>query len=81
MIFRHAVSIFPDPMYSRAEQRLKVIGKSANGRHIFVVLTLRKRGDAVLIRPISARYMHEKEVKHYEAQKAEVEEASDSQER
>jgi uncharacterized DUF497 family protein len=32
----------------------------------FVVFTLRRRGDAVLIRPISARYMHKKEIKAYE---------------
>ena len=33
---------------------------------IFVVFTLRRRGDDILIRPISARYMHDKEVKSYE---------------
>jgi len=80
-IFRRAVSIFPDPMHSRAEQRLKAIGRGVHGRYIFIVLTLRKRGDAVLIRPISARYMHEKEIRHYETQKTEIEEASDSQKR
>jgi uncharacterized DUF497 family protein len=35
-------------------------------RAIFVVFTLRRRGDDILIRPISARYMHDKEVKSYE---------------
>jgi uncharacterized DUF497 family protein len=32
----------------------------------FVVFTLPKHGDGVLIRPISARYMHKKEVESYE---------------
>jgi uncharacterized DUF497 family protein len=30
------------------------------------VFTERDRGDGVLIRPISARYMHKKEVESYE---------------
>jgi uncharacterized protein len=31
-----------------------------------MVFTFRKKGDDVLIRPISARYMHKKEVDAYE---------------
>lgn len=42
---------------------------NADGRHIFVVFTLRDRGADRLIRPISARYMHRKEIEHYEEQK------------
>jgi uncharacterized protein len=45
---------------------LRAIGKTAEGRAIFVVFTLRRRGDDILIRPISARHMHDKEVKSYE---------------
>ena len=56
----------PDETHSRTEQRLRAIGKTAERRAIFVVFTLRRRGDEVLIRPISARYMHDKEVKNYE---------------
>src|SRR5665811_1869930 len=48
------------------EQRLRTIGKTAAGRAIFVVFTLRNRGGHIFIRPISARYMHGKEVKSYE---------------
>jgi uncharacterized DUF497 family protein len=51
---------------SQTEQRLRAIGKTAERRAIFVVFTLRRRGDDILIRPISARYMHDKEVKSYE---------------
>jgi hypothetical protein len=31
-----------------------------------VVFALRRGGDDILVRPISARYMHDKEVKSYE---------------
>ena len=56
----------PDEAHSRTEQRLRAIGKTAEGRTIFVVFTLRRRGDDIIIRLISARYMHAKEVKSYE---------------
>jgi hypothetical protein len=36
------------------------------GRGVFIVFTLRRKGDEVLIRPISARYMHKKEIEAYE---------------
>jgi uncharacterized DUF497 family protein len=77
-VFRGPIALLPDTRHSKAEERLKAIGRSAAGRHIFVVFTLRRRGDAVLIRPISARYMHAKEIKHYDKQKKEIEQASGS---
>jgi uncharacterized DUF497 family protein len=64
-VFDRPVAILPDKTHSRTEQRLRAIGKTAEGRAI-VVFTLRRRGDDILIRPISARYMHDKEVKSYE---------------
>ncbi|NMG11314.1 hypothetical protein DP117_32385 [Brasilonema sp. UFV-L1] len=33
---------------------------------MFVAFTLRQKEEEILIRPISARYMHEKEVLRYE---------------
>ena len=45
---------------------MRAIGKTPDERAIFVVFTLRRRGDDILIRPISDRYMHDKEVKSYE---------------
>jgi hypothetical protein len=36
------------------------------GRSLFIAFPLRRHSDEVLIRPISARYMHQKEVDHYE---------------
>jgi uncharacterized DUF497 family protein len=65
-IFARPIAVLPDPAHSRAEERFKAIGRTAEGRHLFVMFTLRSRGGAMLIRPISARYMHRKEVEYYE---------------
>ena len=65
-VFDGPVAILPDAKHSRSEQRLRAIGRTAERRAVFVVFTMRRRGEEVLIRPISARYMHVKEVKSYE---------------
>src|SRR5215210_5234243 len=65
-IFANPIAVLPDPAHSRTEERFKAIGTTAEGRHVFVVFTLRGRNGASLIRPISARYMHRKEVEYYE---------------
>ncbi len=80
-LFSSSIALFPDARHSKSEDRVKAIGTSATGRYFFAVFTFRKRGDETLIRPISARYMHRKEVAHYERQKAEAEETSGSQDR
>lgn len=64
-LFRLGLTILPDAAHSHTEQRFRGIGRSAQGRMLFVVFTLRRHGDAVLVRPISARYMHKKEIDHY----------------
>src|SRR5437764_14029023 len=64
--FERPIAVVPDPAHSRSEQRFKAIGITAGLRHVFVVFTLRRRGSDTLIRPISARYMHRKEMEHYE---------------
>ncbi len=48
--------------------RLRAIGKTNNGRYVFLIFMLRKVGDKTLLRAISARYMHQKEIDHYENQ-------------
>ncbi len=80
-MFRRPLWVIPDPAHSLGEQRLRAIGTDRRGRHIFAVFTLRARRGETFIRPISARYMHKKEVRHYETQKAEAEKASRSEER
>jgi uncharacterized DUF497 family protein len=64
--FHQTMAVFPDPAHSQGEDRFIGIGKTHQGRSVFIAFTLRTHGDDVLIRPISARYMHSKEIEHYE---------------
>ena len=72
-MFQRPIAVFPDPSHSRHEERFKAIGKSNDRRSIFVVFTLRTRDGETVIRPISARHMHKKEIDHYEKETAGVE--------
>jgi uncharacterized protein len=65
-MLRRPVAVFPDPAHSRREERFKAIGKSDDARNILVVFTLRTLRGQTFIRPISARYMHRKEIDYYE---------------
>ena len=65
-LFLRPIMILPDEAHSVAEPRLKAVGETAAGRHIFLVFTIREKKGKRYIRPISARYMHKKEVQHYE---------------
>ena len=66
LFLRNALRLEPDIFNSVAEQRFRAIGKTGEGRGIFLVFTIRGHGAARLIRPISARYMHKKEIDAYE---------------
>jgi uncharacterized DUF497 family protein len=65
-LFQRPIAVFPDPAHSDGETRFKAIGKSDRGRGILIVFTLRREKGETLIRPISARYMHKKEVDYCE---------------
>ena len=65
-LFTRPLAILPDPSHSQRERRLRAIGRTDKGRGVFIVFTLRRKDDAMLIRPISARYMHKKEIEAYE---------------
>ncbi len=69
-VFRGSIAVFPDPLHSKSEERFKAIGRTDEGRGIFVVFTFRTRRGKRLIRPIGARYMHPKEIDHYEKETA-----------
>lgn len=56
-----AVMADPHP----GEPRMRAIGKTEAGRHVFLVFMFRTVGGQTRLRPISARYMHQKEVEHY----------------
>jgi len=74
--FFHQENLFVslDSNHSQEEQRYLAVGQSQYERPMVVVFTIRTIHDEVLIRPISARYMHEKEAKRYEEESAKVKE-------
>jgi hypothetical protein len=65
-VFARPVVILPDRDNPAGEQRFRAIGTTDDGRPAFVVFTLRERRGTTRLRPISARYMHRKEVELYE---------------
>jgi uncharacterized DUF497 family protein len=69
-----AAARFMDDDPSLREPRYRTAGRAPTGRHVFVVFTYRQRGRTVYVRPISARYMHRKEVESYEEEVARLEE-------
>ena len=66
-------AVFPDPEHSEIEERFKAIGRTEDGRSVLIVFTLRRREEGIFIRPVSARYMHRKEVEYYEEEIARAE--------
>ena len=67
-VFINRPSVSPDVKHSADEERFHAIGKTNDGRYTYVVFTFRQGLDGNLIRPISARFMHKKEIDHYEKQ-------------
>ena len=65
-VFKGEPLVAPDLKHSHAEERLIAIGTTHAGRYVFVAFTLRIRDRQQLIRPVSARYMHAKEIDSYE---------------
>jgi uncharacterized protein len=60
--------VAPDLKHSVEENRFIAIGRNAQDRALFVAFTFRTREGQRLVRPVSARYMHQKEVEAYETQ-------------
>jgi hypothetical protein len=67
-LLRGEPRIAPDLKHAHLEDRLIAVGRTAQGRPLFVAFTIRERFGQPTIRPVSARYMHEREAKNYEAQ-------------
>ncbi|HEY5211168.1 MAG TPA: BrnT family toxin [Stellaceae bacterium] len=65
-LFGKEIDVRPDVAHSGTEQRFMAVSTDAKNRPIFLVFTLRQRGDSMLIRPISARHMHRQEMERYE---------------
>jgi uncharacterized protein len=67
-LFRNEPRVAPDLRHAHLEDRLIAVGRTRRGRPLFVAFAFRVRDGLRLIRPVSARYMHAKEIAQYEAQ-------------
>lgn len=71
-LFTRSLAVLPDGGHSQKETRFRAIGRTEKGRGVFIVFTLRRKADELLIRPISARYMHKKEIDAFEKENPEL---------
>jgi uncharacterized DUF497 family protein len=71
-LFAQPLAIIPGEADSQEEHRFCAVGQTVSGRKVFLVCTLRCKGDKQLIRTISARYMHKKEIESYEKENSGV---------
>ena len=59
--------VAPDLLHSQQETRYIAVGRNQSGRAMFVAFAIKQaQGGLHRIRPISARFMHKKEVQRYE---------------
>ncbi len=65
-VFNNNPRVAPDLKHSTEEDRLIAVGRTQEGRAVFVAFTIRTKGNRHFIRPVGARYMHAKEIKAYE---------------
>jgi uncharacterized protein len=75
-LFVHGPRVAPDPEHSADEDRLIAVGKTGTGRPLFVAFTMRTKEGQRLIRPVTARYMHAREIAAYEKAPDEKESAT-----
>jgi uncharacterized protein len=69
-LFAHNPRVAPDPKHSAGEDRLIAVGRTATGRPLFVAFTIRTKDKRRIIRPVTARYMHAKEIRAYEKEES-----------
>lgn len=65
-LFLRGPRIAPDLKHSVDEDRLIAAGKTSAGRPLFVAFTIRTKDGRRLIRPVTARYMHGREIAAYD---------------
>ncbi len=68
-LFAGGLRIAPDREHSTDEDRFIAVGR-ITGRPVFVAFTIRIKEKRRFIRPVSARFMHAKEVAAYEEESA-----------
>lgn len=71
-VFAGPLRVYPDPAHSGQETRYLAI---------FAAFTLREAAGSRRVRPISVRYMHRREIEHYEAQVQKTKEAPSGEDR
>ena len=71
-LFTRPLAILPDADHPQRERRFRAIGRTDKGRGIFIVFMLRPKDDELLIRPISASYMHKREIDAYEKENSDL---------
>jgi uncharacterized DUF497 family protein len=75
-LFLRGPRVAPDPRHSANEDLLIAIGETGTARPIFVAFTIRTNEGRRLIRPVTARYMHAREIAAYEKAAYEKESAT-----
>ncbi len=71
-LFAHKPRIAPDHKHSADEDRFIAVGRIA-GRPVFVAFTIRVKDKRRFIGPVTARFMHAKEVAAYEEESSTAE--------
>lgn len=71
-VFKSNPRIAPDIKHSTTEDRFIAIGRNSVGKPIFIAFAIRVKEGSTLIRPISARYMHRKEIESYEKESPKI---------
>ena len=66
--------VMPDTKHLLLGRRLLAAGRTAIGKHIYVMFAVRQAGESVRLRPIGARYMHPEEIAAYVEARAAAEE-------
>ncbi|MGO9075462.1 MAG: BrnT family toxin [Terriglobales bacterium] len=69
-LFMQGPRVAPDPKHSADEDRLIAVGNTGTGRRLFVAFTMPIKEGRRLIRPVTARYMHAREIAAYENESA-----------
>jgi uncharacterized DUF497 family protein len=69
-LFANNPRVAPDLKHSANEDRRIAVGRTNEGRPLFVAFTMRTKNRHRFIRPVTARYMHANEVAAYEKESA-----------
>ena len=64
-VFAHRPRTSVDEAHSMDEERFIAVGVRGVARPVFVVFTSREANGQRIVRPITARYMHRKELNRY----------------